>query len=95
MVVQGMAAAPLRALSGAGCWIVRTLAASIGNALRALSGRSQGVGVVLAGESVVRGRHGRSGHSQGVVVVLAGESGRIGRREALRGAQGVETGETG
>lgn len=45
-------------------------AAPVRNALRAFSGRSQGVGVVMAWES-----------------------GRIGRREALRGAQGVESGQ--
>ena len=45
-------------------------AAPVRNALRAFSGRSQGVGVMLAWES-----------------------GGIGRREALRGAQGVESGQ--
>ena len=76
--------------------IVRKLAAaSLRNALRAFSGRSQGVDVVLAWESGVNVPVDALRGAQGVVVMLAGECVRHGRRVALRGAQGVDTGMTG
>lgn len=62
---------------------------------RAMLDRGRGIVRKLAAAPVRNALRAFSGRSQGVGVVMARESGRNGPVDALRGAQGVDTGMTG